>query len=165
MNQALSRLPGRCSYFSFCGASRSRSICALCSTIFCMPLASPPKSDPFRGMAFGRDRGIAINLRHSLSLELKTSRRWRSDAGWRRPPGWHDIAKSLNEKRTLIYQKTVFLPCSYANCGKNASDGERVRRITTGDIAFIFLRRTLGADNNPVETKRFHVRIKKPLIR
>jgi len=116
-------------------------------------------------MAFGRERGIAITLRHRLSLELKTSWRWRSDAGSRRPLGWHDDAKSLNEKRTLIYQKAVFLPCSYANCGKNASDGERVGRITTGDIAFIFLRRTLVADNNPVETKRFHVRIKKPLIR
>jgi hypothetical protein len=104
-------------------------------------------------MAFRRERGIATNLRHRLSLELKTSRRWHSDAGSRRPPGWHDDAKSLNEKRTLIYQKAVFLPCSYANCGKNASDGERVGRITTGDIAFIFLRRTLGADSNPVETK------------
>ena len=114
---------------------------------------------------FCRERSIVINLRHHLSLELKTSRRWRSDAGSRRPLGWHDDAKSLNEKRTLIYQKAVFLPCSYANCGKNASDGDRVRRITTGDIAFIFLGRTLGADNNPVETKRFHVRIKKPLIR
>ena len=102
---------------------------------------------------------------HRFSLELKSSRRWRSDARSRRPPGWHDDAKSLNGKRTLLYQTAVFLPCSYANCGKNASDGERVGQITTGDIAFIFLRRTLGGDNNPVETKRFRVRIKKPLIR